>query len=198
MGLHCESPPVCKCERSFTRARAWPGHAAAFPRRAQPGGRPRAIKNGTRIVPAAGQVYHPSCSGTEMATRLFSFSVDVGCNKLHHFTCLWTQPRAGFSAKKKKEKKKTSKGGRAMGSSFLLGWGKGPALWWGSSFFVFFSLLFDPAVRISTFSFPPLCILRFLFISSEETETRLCWNGLFYYLKIEKNDNWCRNKQAAF
>jgi hypothetical protein len=57
---------------------------------AQPGGggSEGGIKNGNRIVPAAGQVYHPSFSGTEMATQLFSFSVDVRCNKLHHFTCL--------------------------------------------------------------------------------------------------------------
>ena len=186
MGLHCESPPVCKCERSFTRARAWPDHAQAFTQRAQPGGRPRAIKNGTRIVPAAGQVYHPSFSGTEMATRLFSFSVDAGCNKLHHFTCLWTQPRTGFSAQKQ-----TSVGERLLVSA---GVRKGPALWWG-----FFLVYLIPRSTLVAFFLPPppLCF-EVLFISSEETETRLCRNGLFYYLKIEKNDNWCQNKEAAF
>lgn len=194
MGLHCESPPVCKCERSFTRARAWPDHAQAFTQRAQPGGRPRAIKNGTRIVPAAGQVYHPSFSGTEMATQLFSFSVDVGCNKLHHFTCLWTQPRTGFSAKKKKKKGKRA---WAIGSLFLLGWGR-VLLSDGVSFSFIWSR--SPCRYIFPSPSPPprTSYFEVLFISSEETETRLCRNGLFYYLKIEKNDNWCQNKQAAF
>lgn len=54
----------------------------------------------------------------------------------------------------------------------------------------FLSLLFDPPVHNAAFFLlPPALYFEVLFISSEETETRLCRNGLFYYLKIEKNDN---------
>lgn len=65
------------------------------------------------------------------------------------------------------------------------GMGKGPALQWG--FFPFYLVPQPAPIHLPS---PPALYFEVLFLCfSEETKTGLCQNGLFYYLKIEKNDN---------